>query len=349
VAKSKKLFDEPNERKLHKTIIPTLGGLGIFAGFMFATLLFISPTEMKELQYFFAAALVIFFLGLKDDILVLSVTKKFIGQIIAACILILLGKIQIQHLHGLFGIEELPASFSFILTLLLIIFVTTSLNLIDGVDGLTGSLGILTSLAFGSYFFIVQEFQYAILSFALTGSLIGFLVYNFPPAKIFMGDTGSMLVGLTNSILLIKFLTVSPGEHHSFYLSAAPAIGFALLSIPVFDSLRVFTIRILHKRSPFSPDRNHIHHFLLDIGCPPAYVSVIIVGTTIFWTALAVLLHQMNPTILLAILLCGQLLFSGMIFYIRKNKMRKGEAPKTSLNKKVYQKPLPNWVMDSVE
>lgn len=349
VAKSKKLFDEPNERKVHKVIVPTLGGLGIFAGFIFSVLLFISTSNMPELQYIMAAALVIFFLGLKDDILVLSVTKKFVGQIIAASILIRMGDLQIHDLHGLMGINQLPNHFSFMLSLMIIIFITNSFNLIDGVDGLSGSLGVMTCLIFGSYFFYIHMLPYAVLSMALAGSLIAFLFYNIHPAKIFMGDTGSMLVGLTNSILLIKFLTTGTSVQLPFNLNAAPAIGFAILSIPLFDSLRVFTIRIFHKRSPFNPDRNHIHHFLLDIGCSQSMVSAICLITTIFLTTLAVLLNHLNTTLLFAILLAIQLLFSCIIFYIRKNKNGVKTNPNAIANKKAIRKAIPNLSIDSVE
>ena len=151
VAKDKKLFDEPDERKVHKVVIPTLGGLGIFAGFVIATLLGV-PMGTNELQFYIAAAIVVFFLGLKDDILILSATKKFAGQLIAAIIMIKFGGLQLNNMHGFLGIYEIPHFVSIIFTLLTIIVITNSFNLIDGVDGLAGSLGILTTSLFGAYF-----------------------------------------------------------------------------------------------------------------------------------------------------------------------------------------------------
>src|ERR1700750_1316970 len=169
VAKDKKLFDEPDERKVHKSVIPTLGGLGIFAGFVIATLMGVPSHIPNELQYFLAAAMVIFFLGIKDDILVLSPTKKFIGQLIAAGIIIKFGGIQINNLYGFLGIYEIPHIASYILTAFTIIVVTNSFNLIDGVDGLAGSLGLLTSIIFGLYFLVIAQLMFAIISFALCG------------------------------------------------------------------------------------------------------------------------------------------------------------------------------------
>ena len=180
VARQKKMFDEPDERNVHKTVIPTLGGLGIFAGFILATLLGV-PVGSPELQYFVAAAIVIFFLGIKDDILVLSPAKKFIGQLIAAGIIIKFGGVQLTHMHGFLGIGPIPHMASIVFTLFTVIVITNSFNLIDGVDGLAGSLGLVTSLVFGSYFFFVGQLMYAVMAFSLAGSLIGFLIYNFSP------------------------------------------------------------------------------------------------------------------------------------------------------------------------
>lgn len=318
VAKDKKLFDEPDERKVHTTVIPTLGGLGIFAGFIIATLMGTRPGA-ENLQYFAASTLVIFFLGLKDDILVLSASKKFIGQLIAAGIIIKFGNIQINNLHGLFGIYEIPHIASIIFSMFTIIVITNSFNLIDGVDGLAGSLGLLTTVVFGAYFSYVGQMAYAVMAFSLAGSIIGFLIYNFSPAKIFMGDTGSLLLGFVNSVLVIKFINTA-GEANPLNpltLSAAPAIGFAILMIPLFDTLRVFALRILDRRSPFSPDRNHIHHFLLDLGMSHRMITFTCVSANIGFILLAYLLRDLGTTILSGILLATALSFIAIVYYSR--------------------------------
>src|SRR6187431_3764706 len=162
VAEKKKLYDIPDERKLHTRPVASLGGVGIFGGFLLASLLSIQGYLNPEFQYFFAAALVIFFLGLKDDIIVLSASKKFVGQMIAASIIIHLGGIRLDSMHGLFGFDALPESFALALTYLTIIVIINSFNLIDGIDGLASSLGILTMLIFGSYFFVIGQQAYAL-------------------------------------------------------------------------------------------------------------------------------------------------------------------------------------------
>ena len=296
VAESKKLFDLPDERKIHQTPIPSLGGLGIFAGFIIACLITISFQTASEFQYFFAAAIVIFFLGLKDDILVISPIKKFIGQVLAAFLIIYKGGVQIKSMHGFLGIYELPEMFSLLLTYFTVIVVINSFNLIDGIDGLAGSLGIMATTIFGFYFLQANMPAYSILAFALAGSLAAFLIFNFHPAKIFMGDTGSMLIGLVNAILVVKFINVAQSPDIPFPIQAAPAIGFTILLIPLLDTLRVFGIRIFHRRSPFSPDRNHIHHLMLDKGLTHRAITVILVTVNLFFIVAAYLSRNVGCT-----------------------------------------------------
>ena len=317
VAKDKKLFDEPGERKVHKDVIPTLGGLGIFAGFILATLMGVPASLSNQLQYFMAAVLVIFFLGLKDDILVLSATKKFIGQLVAAGIIIKFGGVQLNNMYGFLHINEIPHTLSIILTLFTIIVITNSFNLIDGVDGLAGSLGLLTSLVFGIYFSISGELMFAVMSLTLAGSLSAFLFYNFSPAKIFMGDTGSLLLGLLNSIFVIKFIAMAGNPAEKFPIASAPAIGFAILIVPLFDTLRVFSLRIFNRRSPFSPDRNHIHHFLLDLGLSHKMISIVCISANLVFIALAYSLRSFGTTMVIASLATAAIVFVGIIYYSR--------------------------------
>lgn len=316
VARQKKMFDEPDERKIHKMVIPTLGGLGIFAGFILSTLLGI-PAGSQFLQYFAAAFIVIFFLGIKDDILVLSAAKKFLGQLIAAGIIIKFGGVHISNMHGFLGIGEIPRLASILFTMFTIVVITNSFNLIDGVDGLAGSLGLMTALLFGSYFIYVGQLMYSVMAFSLAGSLIGFLIYNYSPAKIFMGDTGSLLIGLTNSIIVVKFINIAGMSGSVLPLESAPAIGFAILFVPLFDTLRVFALRILDRRSPFSPDRSHVHHFMLDLGLSHRSVTAICVGANIAFILLAYSLRSLGTTTVIGLLFLAGALIIAFLYYKR--------------------------------
>ncbi|MEO6584587.1 MAG: MraY family glycosyltransferase [Ferruginibacter sp.] len=325
IARDKKLFDEPDERKVHKVVIPTLGGLGIFAGFIIAMLMGIPAETSADIQYIAAACIVIFFLGMKDDILVISASKKLIGQLIAAGILIRFGGLQLTNMHGFLGIYELPHVASVILTIFTIVVITNSFNLIDGIDGLAGSLGFLTSIVFGTYFYMNGQLSYAVMAFALSGSIISFLIYNFSPAKIFMGDTGSLLLGMINAILVIKFINVAETPTALYPLQSSPALGFAILMLPLFDTLRVFGLRLLDRRSPFSPDRNHIHHFLLDLGLTHRQITLTCVFTNIAFIALAIVLRNLGATTIIFILLILAWTLTGIVFYLRQKKFNKME------------------------
>lgn len=299
VAERKKLFDIPDERKVHQTPIPSLGGLGIFAGFIIACLLAINFQNAPEFQFFLAASIVIFFLGLKDDILVISPVKKFIGQVLAAFLIIYKGGVQIKSMHGFLGVQELPEMFSLLLTYFAVIVIINSFNLIDGVDGLAGSLGLMSTIVFGIYFLQADLVAYSVLSFSVAGALIAFLIFNFQPAKIFMGDTGSMLIGLINAILVVKFINVAEMPSLSHQVQAAPAIGFAILMIPLLDTLRVFGIRIFHRRSPFSPDRNHVHHLMLDKGMSHRMITITLTTVNVLFIAVIYLLRDIGCTYLI--------------------------------------------------
>lgn len=319
VAEKKKLYDIPDERKLHTRLVASLGGVGIFGGFILASLLSIQGYQNPEFQYFFAAAIIIFFLGLKDDIMILSVSKKFVGQIIAASILIHLGGIRLDSMHGVLGFNELPEGFGLALSYLTIIVVINSFNLIDGVDGLAASLGVLTMTVFGVYFFAIDYQAYALMAFAMAGSLVAFLIFNHSPARIFMGDSGSLLIGLINSILVIKFINVSDTPFVAVPVQSAVAVGFAILLVPLLDTLRVFSIRIFKGRSPFTPDRSHVHHLLLDSGLNHAAVTLTCVGLNIGFIVLAWMGKSMGPNYLLSLILAISFTGLGILFYRNKS------------------------------
>jgi UDP-GlcNAc:undecaprenyl-phosphate/decaprenyl-phosphate GlcNAc-1-phosphate transferase len=164
-----------------------------------------------------------------------------------------------------------------------------------------------------------NEYAYAALGFALAGSILSFLIYNFYPAKIFMGDTGSMLIGLVNTILVIRFIEMAPNGS-TLPLAATPALGFGILVLPLMDTLRVFGIRIFHGRSPFSPDRNHLHHILLDRGLNHRAVTLILAGTSILFIALSYIAQPMGTTYI--ILGLAGLFFAGVVaLYLTRPRM----------------------------
>jgi UDP-GlcNAc:undecaprenyl-phosphate/decaprenyl-phosphate GlcNAc-1-phosphate transferase len=320
IAEEKKLFDVPDQRKIHKVPVPSLGGVGIFGGFLLASLLSISAFQNPEFQYFFAASVIIFFIGLKDDLIILSATKKFLGQVVAASILIHLGGIRITSMHGLFGFNEVSEGVSIALSYLTIIVVINSFNLIDGVDGLAGTLGLLTMLVFGIYFSAIKMPAYSLLAFSMAGSLLAFLIFNHHPAKIFMGDSGSLMVGLVNSILVIKFISVADSPAIAIPIGSSVAVGFAVLTIPLLDTLRVFSIRIFRGSSPFTPDRNHVHHLLLERGFKHPGVTFLCVTLNFLFIVTAYFSRSLGPTVSFLLILAIACAGLAMLVYYKRPK-----------------------------
>lgn len=318
VAEEKKLFDLPDSRKLHTNPIASLGGVGIFLGFFLCCFLTMPFKQNPEIRFFFASAMVVFFLGLKDDILVISAQKKFLGQLIAAAILVHFANIRIESMHGILGFGILPEFLSYLISYITVIVVVNAYNLIDGVDGLAGSLGVLTSFIFGVYFYFARMPVYSLMAFGMMGSLLAFLVFNFSPAKIFMGDSGSLLLGLANAILVIKFIAVADAPGAVVPVTSAAAVGFSILIVPLLDTLRVFSIRIARRRSPFIPDRNHIHHLLLDRGLSHRNITVSCVGLNISFIAMAWFGRSLGSTWLLFIILALSLSIIGILMLVKK-------------------------------
>lgn len=320
VAELKHLYDEPDERKSHKARIPTLGGIGFFSGFVMASAVCVPAFADSPFQYMVAAFIVIFMVGMKDDIVGLSPLKKLIGQLMASFAVIYLGNLQISSMYGIMGIDALPPHFSLLLTYFTFLVIINAFNLIDGVDGLAGSIGMLVSGVLGTYFLYTGELLYAVMGFAMAGGLAAFLIYNISPARIFMGDTGSLMVGLVNAILVVKFIEVAGNPAGKLPVTSVPIVAIAILIMPLFDTLRVFAIRMMNGRSPFSADRNHIHHYLLELGLNHKQTSVVMVMINAGYIALAFALQDIGSAYLLSSILGSALLLTGILYQIKKRK-----------------------------
>ena len=264
-SKVSRLFVFGGGRNSHEGGVPIFGGIAIFAGLLFSLIFW---TKLEEIQFILVSLIIVVFIGIIDDLLSLSPLKKLIGQLSSILVLIYLSDLKIDSMHGMFNIFNLPDWISILFTIFVVIVITNSYNLIDGIDGLAGGLGLISSLFFGIIFLFNEDYQYAILSFTLFSSLVAFLRYNFHPAKIFMGDTGSLVIGLILSILSIKLINegVNLTKYNFHFPNKGPFIAIVLLAIPLYDTFRVFFIRILSGYHPLHPDRNHIHHALLDLG-----------------------------------------------------------------------------------
>ncbi|MFT5802240.1 MAG: UDP-GlcNAc:undecaprenyl-phosphate GlcNAc-1-phosphate transferase [Nonlabens sp.] len=232
-----------------------------------------------------------------------SAKKKLTAQLLAAIILVFKSNIVITSFYGLLGINELYDWASILISIFTILVIINAFNLIDGINGLSGSIATLISITLGTWFLLMERMDMAIIAYALAGASIAFLKYNFTPAKIFMGDTGSLIVGLTCSILIIEFIElhqVSPNSPYAF--SAVPAVALGILILPLFDTLRVFIVRAARGKSPLNPDRSHIHHLLLDFGLSHMQATGLLVLVNIFFILLVIALQELgNHSLILLI------------------------------------------------
>ena len=293
IAKAKSLTSSPNHRTSHENAIPTIGGLAIFSTLLVVSLSIINisgfsflneSTVMPALPSIIAGVTILFFIGMKDDLLGLSWKKKLTGQILAMVIICIIGDQRISNLQGILGINEISYILSILLTIFIGIALINAFNLIDGIDGLATAIAIIASFTFGINFYLAGEKEYAILCAIIIGTLLPFFYYNVwgTKNKLFMGDTGSLILGFLMTALVIRFNKVffTPDMQ---YMQSAAAISIGIMIIPIFDTLRVFTLRIKDGHSPFSADRRHIHHLLLDLGCSHLKSTLIISAVNIFF------------------------------------------------------------------
>ena len=327
VALKKRLFDVPVERSSHTKVTPRLGGIAIFAGTIFSVMLWTPFTQYGgDLQYVLCAFILIFLVGVKDDLDAIAPSKKLIAEVLVAVILFFKAGVQFTGLHGVMGIEEIGMIWSVLITVFTIIVIINALNLIDGINGLSGSLTILITGTMGTWFLLVQRYDLAIIALSAAGATSAFLKYNFSPAKIFMGDTGALLLGLIIAILTINFIELNSvlENSHPYKINAAPGVAIGILILPLFDTLRVFTTRILRGRHPLHPDRNHIHHLLIDSGLSHMQATGALVVVNVFFIILVFLLQRHTNSALLIILLILGIasLMVGSLYFMVKRRQR---------------------------
>ena len=288
ISRLKNLMADPGERSSHITKTPTLGGVAIFASTLISYFLWENPDEGQLIHLSISAIVILFFLGVKDDILVLSPKKKMFVQVAVSALVVVLADLRIENLFGIFGINEVPYVLSLPLTVFIFIALINAINLIDGIDGLAGGIGMIAGGMFGLWFFLNGHFAMACLAASMAGSLFGFLRFNYSrTSKIFMGDTGSLIVGFLLSMFALKFIQLNIEYRFNPNASfSAPILAIVVLIVPIFDTLRVFIIRLKDKKSPFVGDRNHLHHILIDSGLSHFQTSVILWTFTLISTIL---------------------------------------------------------------
>ena len=313
----KNLMDEPVERSSHSHKTPTLGGVGVFISFSLVLILFgifadLNKVELVKLLTVIGASILLLFLGLKDDLLDISPKKKLVGQLVASLLVIVATDVRILSMEGILGVTELPYWVSVVFTLFVFVLIINAYNLIDGIDGLAGGIAVMVCGFFGVYFMLNDYLFMGLLSFVLIGAQCGFLEHNLSKTqKLFMGDSGSLFTGFLLAYLTVSFLSFNLTSVSAFKLENAPILALGIISFPLFDTLRVFAVRIYHGKSPFDADKNHIHHRWLLKGLSHRASSCIIVLTNILVIVCAIMMKDLNINVQLV--LCVVL---GMLCYL---------------------------------
>lgn len=297
VAKAKGFVVRPNKRMSHTGEVPNVGGLNICFSFMLTYMLF-EFNQMSQSQFFLIGLFAIMSVGFIDDVLVLTPMAKLFGETLAGLALIGFADLRITHLHGLFGITEIGIIPSYLISLLILIAIINAVNLIDGIDGLASGLGILYCLFFATYFGLVGDKSWSILGICMIGALAVFFIYNVfgHREKIFMGDSGSLLLGYLLTAFVFHFCEINAYHEvpEALHMNAAPAVAICVLTVPIFDTIRVSLTRLKQHRSPFLPDKNHIHHLLLRTGLNHIQTTCVLLTASVVFIGLAILGRNWN-------------------------------------------------------
>jgi UDP-N-acetylmuramyl pentapeptide phosphotransferase/UDP-N-acetylglucosamine-1-phosphate transferase len=317
IAFRKSLFDLPDERKIHHSAVPRLGGMAFAPVVLFSTSLLLGVTlamgkvtflkellqDIKSVAFLICAVIMLYLVGLADDLVGVKYRAKFIVQILCAVMFIAAG-VYVNNFCGVMFCGELYSWFDIIFTILLVVFVINAINLIDGVDGLASGLSGVALFFYGTMFYMLNEYIYALISFATLGAVIQFFYYNvFGKAekqlKIFMGDTGALTIGILLCFLALKLYSHKAEDVHG----VNPIImAFAPLMVPCFDVIRVFFGRIRRHKNPFLPDKTHIHHKLMLIGLSPRLTMITIILCSVIFAGVNIILSPyLNVNILLVL------------------------------------------------
>lgn len=335
ISHKKKLFDIPDARKVHKIPVPRLGGLAFFPVILVTLFLNIAlrytigyPIEGIDAQqvwveflYLFAGLTTLYLVGEADDLVGVGYRYKFLIQILAAVLIVLSGN-WLHSLGGLFGIHEISPWIGIPITVFVIVFITNAINLIDGIDGLASGLCCIALCLLAGMLIMKDEYIYATLALVTLGILLVFWVYNVfgnerKGHKLFMGDAGSLTLGYILSYLALHLSQKAETAEGEEYM----VIAFSTLLVPMLDVIRVSLHRIRKGRSPFLPDKNHIHHKLIRAGMKTPYVLITILAADLFFIGLnTILAGQINLTWILATDIVLWTAFQLVInHYIKKN------------------------------
>lgn len=325
VLKKAKIGDNPGGRKIHKKFTPSMGGIAFMCATYIALAIWGWQFPLPDIRFLLGAIALMFFVGFRDDMVELKASQKILGQLVAVLLVIVAGDIRIKEFHGFLGIDQLPLVFSYFFSAFVLLALTNAFNLIDGLDGLAGTVAVISLSLLGVWFYIQGLESLAVLSFTLLGGVLSFLVYNWHPAKIFMGDTGSLALGFSLGSLIIAFMEYNSALAEGAFLKfeSSFTIGIVLMIYPLYDMARVFTKRISKGKHPMSADKSHVHHFLMRSGLKHNQVALILGLVQLVLIGLVIALSHYSDNIVLPILSAVVLVLGSRLDVLTLKSIRK--------------------------
>ena len=363
IAKVKNLVDNPDGRKLQKSPVPVVGGIAVFFGIVFGLLAsmavyyaihrdmpaYTAGVAANELLSLILAMVVMLYTGTMDDILGLTPKARFVIEILTILGIVFVTGGCIDSFHGLWGIDAISWYYAVPLTVLTGVGIINSVNMIDGVNGLSSGLCMICCLIFGFAFFSVGDIANAVLAFTMVSSLFPFFIHNVfgDTSRMFIGDAGTMFMGMLMTWFVIS--AMRSDTHFASYENSYSiiAIVLSILSVPVADTLRVMTMRILHGRSPFSPDKTHLHHAFVSMGVSHSITSLSEIMINITVVAIWYLSARLGAPLhcqLYTVILFAAILVWGTYYFLehekfsnsRMAKWMRNFSPKTHLASKEW-------------
>ncbi|WP_312322003.1 MraY family glycosyltransferase [Soonwooa sp.] len=326
ISRRKNLMDEPTMRSSHQRKIPNLGGIAIFFALGVCAPIF-AYELFDQYKFLFASLVILFYVGVTDDIVVMRAYKKLLAQIVVSVLVVVGSDVRIRSFFGLFGIDELNYYFSVFFSILTFIILINAFNLIDGIDGLAGSYSVLSSGLFAVSFYRLGEYNFPLVVFCIIiiGSVLAFLRFNLSSQrnqKIFMGDTGSMILGFLLAFTAINFIDIfiDKGDYFKphYHLLSAPVIALSVLILPVADTFSVILIRLIKRQSLFKPDKNHLHHRVVDLGLSHKQATFSICIVYLIVIGIVYLLRHQDLNLLFVLVFIIGLMCSFLPFLLKK-------------------------------
>ena len=325
------IVDNPNARKLQRVPVPVMGGTTVFIGLLVAVIVGYAFAPNLEVIKIMALLMVMYLLGVWDDVKDVSAAFRFAAEMFVVWMMMLLLGVEVNDFHGLWGLYEIEDVVSIPLSLIAGVGIMNAINLIDGVDGYCSTYGVMACIGFASIFYYAGGMDRFALVFVAIGALIPFFFHNVfgKTSKMFLGDGGSLMLGTLLTIFTFSVMSKdSPCAQYADDGVSLVALALAILAVPVFDTLKVMIFRVINGRSPFHPDKTHLHHLFIELNYSHLATSAIIVTVNALIIVACFVSWRLGATIdwqVYIVIVCS-LLFTWGYYFFMEHEHRKNDG-----------------------